>query len=69
MCDCGCKEGNLCNLHQFIWETRMKAQQVLDNMPPPTRWQRFKQWGTTGGSDFDWVTFLVVLVLLKAIFG
>jgi hypothetical protein len=47
----------------------MKAQQVLDNMPPPTRWQRFKQWGTTGGSDFDWVTFLVVLVLLKAIFG
>jgi Tfp pilus assembly protein PilP len=52
MCDCGCRNGKLCDLHQFIWETRMKAQRVLDEMPEPTRWERFKLWWTTGGSEF-----------------
>jgi hypothetical protein len=69
MCDCGCRNGKLCDLHQFIWETRMKAQRVLDEMPEPTRWERFKLWWTTGGSEFDWTTFVLVLIVLKIVFG
>jgi hypothetical protein len=70
---CECKDGKMCDLHQFIFDTRMKAQALIDN-PPKLNWrQKLSVWWScyspAGVKDEFWWTLIWALIVMRLIFG
>jgi hypothetical protein len=52
-------------LGQFIAETKLRAQRLAESLPPPPWYRRV--W--CGGGSADLWDFLVVLLILRLLFG
>jgi hypothetical protein len=70
MPDCkDCQPDKMCNLHQFMWDTRIAAIRAMEN-PPPVPWQiRVRRWFDAGGGELDIWEVVAVVLLVRLIFG
>jgi hypothetical protein len=66
---CECQDGQLCKLHQFIWETRMRAQEITDNPPKLTWRQKLAVWWSCySPAGVKWDDLLLTLALWVIVF-
>lgn len=65
-----CVEGKMCNMHQFMHETKMEAIRAMARPRPKLPWQlRFRCWVDSFAKPVDIWYVVGVVLLIRLILG